>query len=175
MFLATQVASQVGTLALVPQVVDAVKVPVIAAGGIADGRGIAAAMTLGASGVQCGTTYLFCPEATLSPLHRAALKSAREDETALTTIFTGRPARSIVNRAMRELGLLPSGVPDFPLASAGMRALMLKAEAQGSREFIALWAGQGITLCSELPARDLTLKLASQALQKLGAHRTSSD
>jgi nitronate monooxygenase len=168
MFLATEVASQVGTLALVPQVVDAVKVPVIAAGGIADGRGIAAAFALGASGVQCGTAYLFCPEATLSPLHRAALKSAREDATAVTTIFTGRPARSIINRAMRELGLLPSGVPEFPLASAGMRELMLKAESHGSPEFTALWSGQAVTLCRELPARDLTLKLASQALEKLG-------
>jgi nitronate monooxygenase len=175
MFLATEVASQVGTLALVPQIVDAVKAPVIAAGGIADGRGIAAAFALGASGVQCGTTYLFCPEATLSSLHRAALKSARDDGTALTTIFTGRPARSIVNRAMRELGLLPGGVPEFPLASAGMRALILKAESQGSREFTALWSGQAVTLCHELSAGDLTLRLASQALEKLGMlGRTSS-
>jgi nitronate monooxygenase len=168
MFLATEVPSQVGTLALVPQIVDAVKVPVIAAGGIADGRGIAAAIALGASGVQCGTVYLFCPEATLSPLHRAALKSARDDGTAITNIFTGRPARSIVNRAMRELGLLPGGVPEFPLASAGMRALMIKAESQGSPEFTALWSGQAVTLCHEFPARDLTLRLASQALERLG-------
>jgi nitronate monooxygenase len=168
MFLATEVASQVGTLALVPQIVDAVKLPVVAAGGIADGRGIAAAFALGASGVQCGTAYLFCPEATLSPLHRAALKSARDDGTALTTIFTGRPARSIVNRAMRELGFLPGGVPEFPLASAGMRALMGKAESQGSSEFTALWSGQAVTLCRELPARDLTVRLAAQALDKLG-------
>jgi nitronate monooxygenase len=164
MFLATEVPSQVGTFALVPQIVDAVKVPVIAAGGIADGRGITAAFALGASGVQCGTAYLFCPEATLSPVHRAALKSARDDGTALTNIFTGRPARSIVNRAMRELGLFPGGVPEFPLASADMRALMIKAESQGSPEFTALWSGQAATLCHELPARDLTLGLASQAL-----------
>src|SRR5207253_2426733 len=104
MFLTTEVATQVGTLALVPQVVDAVKVPVIAAGGIADGRGIAAAFALGAAGVQCGTAYLFCPEATLSPVHRASLKSVRDDSTAISTVFTGRPARSIMNRIMREVG-----------------------------------------------------------------------
>jgi nitronate monooxygenase len=167
MFLATEVACQVGTLALVPQVADAVKVPVIAAGGIADGRGIAAAFALGASGVQCGTAYLFCPEATLSRLHRAALRTAREDETAITTIFTGRPARSIVNRAVRELGFLPEGMPQFPLASGDMRALMVKAETQGSSAFTALWSGQAVTLCQELPARDLTQKLAAQALARL--------
>ena len=167
MFLTTEAASQVGTLALVPQIVDAVKIPVIAAGGIADGRGIAAAFALGAAGVQCGTAYLFCPEATVSPVHRASLKSAREDSTAISTIFTGRPARSIVNRFMRELGPLPESVPDFPLASAAVRPLALKAEAKGSPDFTQLYSGQAVTLCRELPARDLTLKLAAQALEKL--------
>jgi nitronate monooxygenase len=104
MFLSDDVSTQVGTMALVPQVVDAVKVPVIAAGGIADARGIAAAFALGASGVQIGTAYLFCPEATIKPVHREALKRARENETALTNVFTGRPARGIMNRAMREVG-----------------------------------------------------------------------
>jgi nitronate monooxygenase len=168
MFLATDVAAQVGTFALVPQVVDAVHVPVIAAGGIADGRGIAAAFALGAAGVQCGTAYLFCPESTVSPIHRASLKSAHDDSTAISTIFTGRPARSIMNRIMRELGPLPDGVPDFPLASTAMRPLALKAEAKGSPDFTQLYSGQAVTLCRELPARELTLKLAAQALERLG-------
>jgi len=167
MFLTMDVASQVGTLALVPQVVDAVRIPVIAAGGIADGRGIAAALALGASGVQCGTAYLFCPEATVSPVHRASLKSAGDDSTAISTIFTGRPARSIMNRIMRELGPVPAGVPDFPLASAAVRPLTLKAESLGSPDFTQLYAGQAVTLCRDLPARDLTLRLAAEALEKL--------
>ena len=169
MFLTSDVSSQVGTLALVPQVVDAVKIPVIAAGGIANGRGIAAALALGASGVQCGTAYLFCPEATVSPLHRAALKSARDDATAISTIFTGRPARSIVNRFMRELGPLPDGVPEFPEASAAVRPLVGKAEANGSSDFTQLYSGQSASLCRELPAADLTSKLAAEAWERLAA------
>ena len=109
MFLTDNISTQVGTMALVPQVVDAVKVPVIAAGGIADARGIAAAFALGASGVQIGTAYLFCPEATIRPVHREALKRAKENETALTNVFTGRPARGIMNRAMREIGPMSEG------------------------------------------------------------------
>jgi nitronate monooxygenase len=168
MFLTSDVATQVGTFALVPQVVDAIKLPVVAAGGIADGRGIAAAFALGASGVQCGTAYLFCPEATVAPLHRASLKSARDDSSALSTIFTGRPARSITNRIMRELGAIPPGVPDFPLASAAIRPLAAKAEQLGSSDFTQLYTGQAVTLCRELPAADLTLKLATDALARLG-------
>src|SRR5579872_392032 len=169
MFLSTDVAAQVGTFALVPQVVDAVHVPVIAAGGIADGRGIAAAFALGAAGVQCGTAYLFCPESTASPVHRASLRSAHDDSTAISTIFTGRPARSIKNRIMRELGNLPEGVPDFPLASAAVRPLALKAEANASPDFTQLYSGQAVTLCRELPARELTLKLAAQAQERLAS------
>ena len=129
MFLTADVESQVGTMALVPQVVDAVDVPVIAAGGIADGRGIAAAFVLGASGVQIGTGYLLCPEATISGLHRAALRSPAALETALTNVFTGRPARSIVTRLMREVGPLSAAAPAVPAgdrrgapAAAGRRA-----------------------------------------------------
>src|SRR5580704_5119630 len=103
-FLTQDVSTQVGTMALVPQVVDAVRVPVIAAGGIADARGIVAAFALGASAVQIGTAYLHCPEAKISPLYRQALKGTRENETAITNVFTGRPARAIVNRFMREVG-----------------------------------------------------------------------
>src|SRR5205807_10053560 len=120
MFLTTEPASQLGTLVLVPQVVDAVRVPVVAAGGIADGRSIAAAFALGASGVQMGTAYLLCPEARISAYHRAALKSARDNLTVMTNVLTGRPARVFMNRIVREIGPLADGVPAFPLASAAV-------------------------------------------------------
>src|SRR5882757_8090831 len=116
MFLTDDLASQVGTFALVPQVVDAVKVPVIAAGGIADARGIVAAFALGAAGVQLGTAYLHCPESKITPLHRAALRAARDDATAVTNLHTGRPARGLVNRLMREVGPISDVAPEFPLA-----------------------------------------------------------
>jgi nitronate monooxygenase len=169
MFLTTEPASQVGTLALVPQVVDAVRVPVIAAGGIADGRGIAAALALGASGVQMGTAYLLCPEARISTYHRAALKSARDNLTVVTNVLTGRPARVFMNRIVRELGPLATGVPSFPLPGAALAPLRTKAESQGSADFSALYAGQAAALGRELPAGDLTLKLAAEALARLGA------
>jgi len=168
MFLTTEPASQVGTLALVPQVVDAIRIPVIAAGGIADGRGIAAAFALGASGVQMGTAYLLCPEARISAYHRAALKSARDNLTAMTNVLTGRPARVFMNRIVREIGPLADGVPAFPLAAAAVAPLRTKAESQGSAEFSALYAGQAAALARELPARDFTLKLAADALDRLG-------
>src|SRR5499427_1458951 len=103
-FLSNDLTTQVGTFALVPQIVRAVKAPVIAAGGIADAKGVRAALSLGAAGVQVGTAYLLCPEAATSALHRAALKSAAARHTALTNVFTGRPARAIVNRLVKEVG-----------------------------------------------------------------------
>lgn len=138
MFLSENLDSQVGTFALVPQVVRAVKVPVIAAGGIADARGVAAAMALGAAGVQVGTAYLLCPECTTSPLHRAALKSDASRVTALTNVFSGRPARGIVNRAMRELGPISASAPAFPLATSAIAPLRAKAESLGSSDFSPL-------------------------------------
>jgi nitronate monooxygenase len=167
MFLTENVHSQVGAFALVPQVVSAVSVPVIAAGGIADGRGIAAAFALGAAGVQIGTAYLFSPEAKISAPHRAALKSARDDATALTNVLTGRPARGVVNRAMRELGPLSDAAPAFPLAANALAPLRAKAEAQGSGDFSPMWSGQTASLGRELPARDLTQKLAGEALAQM--------
>lgn len=168
MFLSEDLNTQIGTLALVPQIVDAVKVPVIAAGGIADAKGVAAAMALGAVGVQVGTAYLLCTEATTSALHRAALKSAAAQFTALTNIFSGRPARGIVNRIMRELGPISAAAPAFPLAASAIAPLRAKAESMGSSDFSPLWAGQNTTGCKEISAGLLTQELA-------GGHQVSPE
>jgi nitronate monooxygenase len=164
MFLTDEVATQVGLFALLPQVVDAVDVPVIAAGGIADGRGIAAAFALGASAVQIGTAYLFCPEATVPAAHRAALRSGGDADTALTNLFSGRPARGIVNRLMREQGPVDPAAPPFPLAGAALAPLRAQ-DATG--DFGALWSGQARALAVELPAAALTRRLAEQAAARL--------
>jgi nitronate monooxygenase len=161
MFLSEDLTTQVGTLALVPQVVRAVKVPVIAAGGIADARGVAAALALGAAGVQVGTAYLLCPEATTGPVHRAALKSEAARHTALTNLFTGRPARGIVNRFVREQGPLSPLAPAFPLAAAAVAPLRVAAEGRGSGDFSPLWSGQNPGGCREIPAANLTRELAA--------------
>lgn len=169
MFLTENVASQAGTFALVPQVADAVDVPVIAAGGVADGRGIAAAFALGASAVQIGTAFLFCPEAKVSALHRNALRSARDDNTAMTNLFTGRPARSVINRLIRELGPLSQDAPAFPLAGGALAPLKAAAEAKGSSDFSSLWSGQSASLGREMPAGQLTQELVREALERLRA------
>jgi nitronate monooxygenase len=166
-FLSEDVSRQSGTMALVPQVVDAVKVPVIAAGGIADARGIVAAFALGAAAVQIGTAYLQCPEAKIGPVHRKALKNTTDSPTTLTNIFTGRPGRAIVNRAIRELGPISDNVPDFPLAAVALGPLRSKAEAAGSGDFTPLWSGQAARLSRELPAAKLTKQLATETLDKL--------
>jgi len=160
-FLTADLSTQLGTFALVPQVVAAVRVPVIATGGIADARGVAAAMRLGAAGVQVGTTYLLCPEATTSPVYRAALCSPDASHTALTNLVSGRPARGIVNRLMRELGPLSDLPPEFPLASAAVTPLRVAAEVKGLGDFSALWAGQNPSGCKEIPAAELTRELAA--------------
>jgi len=159
-FLSDDLGTQVGTFALVPQIVREVKVPVIAAGGIADARGVAAVMALGAAGAQIGTAYLLCPEATTSAVHRAALKSEAARHTALTNLFTGRPARGIVNRIINELGPIGTTVPEFPLATSAIAPLRAKAESQGSGDFSPLWSGQNAS-CKEIPAADLTRELAA--------------
>lgn len=159
MFLTEDVTTQPGTLALVPQIARAVRVPVIAAGGIADAKGVAAAFALGAAGVQVGTAYLLCPEATTSAVHRAALKSEGARHTALTNLFTGRPARGIVNRLMRELGPMSALPPAFPLAAGAIAPLRAKAEARGSGDFSPLWSGQNASGCREVPAAQLTREL----------------
>ncbi|HXX85886.1 MAG TPA: nitronate monooxygenase [Casimicrobiaceae bacterium] len=162
MFLSADLTTQVGTFALLPQIVAAVKVPVIAAGGIASAEGVAAALALGAAGVQVGTAYLLCPEATTSGLHRAALKSRAARHTALTNVFTGRPARGIVNRLMRELGPMSAAPPAFPLATAAVAPLRAAAESRGSGEFSPLWSGQNPGGCREVPAAQLTHELAAE-------------
>ncbi|MBL8408625.1 MAG: nitronate monooxygenase [Candidatus Accumulibacter sp.] len=159
-FLSEDLNTQVGTFALVPQIVRAVKIPVIAAGGIADAKGVAAAMALGAAGVQIGTAYMLCAEATTSAVHRAALKSDAARVTALTNLFTGRPARGIVNRLMREIGPMSPAAPAFPLATAAIAPLRVKAESLGSGEFSPLWAGQNASRCKEVSAALLTIELA---------------
>jgi nitronate monooxygenase len=160
MFLSEDTTTQIGTFALVPQIVRAVSVPVIAAGGIADAQGVRAALALGAVAVQIGTTYLLCPETTTSPVHRAALSSDAARHTALTNLFSGRPARGIVNRVMRELGPMRSDIPRFPLASAAILPLRASAEAKGRHDFSPLWSGQNATGCRAIPAGDLTRELA---------------
>ena len=161
MFLSDDLTTQVGTFALLPQIVQAVKFPVIAAGSIADAKGIAAAMVLGAAGVQIGTAYLLCPEATTSAVHRVALKSEAARHTTLTNLFTGRPARGIVNRIMKELGPISTAPSPFPLAISAIAPLRAKAESQGSGDFSPLWCGQNASGCKEVPAAQLTRELAA--------------
>jgi len=163
-FLSDDLSTQVGTFSLLPQVIRAVKSPVIAAGGIADAQGVAAAMALGAAGVQLGTSYLLCPESLISTIHRQALKSNAARHTALTNIFTGRPARGIVNKVMREMGAINPLAPAFPLATSAIGPLRAKAEAQGLGDFTPLWSGQNATGCKEIPAGDLTRELAAKVL-----------
>ncbi|MAZ02505.1 MAG: 2-nitropropane dioxygenase [Sneathiella sp.] len=167
MFLSGDITAQPGTMALLPQVVDAVKVPVIAAGGIADGRGIAAAFALGAAGVQIGTAYLFTPQALITDIHRAALHHAKDNETVLTNVFSGKPARGIINRATREVGPISGDAPPFPTAGAALTPLKAKAEATGSGDFTSLWSGQAASLARDMDAGDLTRTFASDALQRM--------
>ncbi len=162
MFLTDDITTQTGTFALLPQVLRAVRVPVVAAGGFADAQGVAAAMKLGAAAVQIGTAYLLCPEATITPMHRAALKSEAARHTALTNLFTGRPARGIMNRFMREHGPMSAVAPAFPLATSAMMPLRTAAEALGSGDFSPLWSGQNASGCKEISAAELTRELAGE-------------
>ena len=152
MFLTNDLTTQIDTFALVPQILAAVRAPVIAAGGIADARGVAAALKLGAAGVQLGT----------SNIHRAALKSEAARHTALTNLFTGRPARSIVNLFMRELGPINALAPEFPLAATALGPLRTYSESHGTGDFSPLWSGQNVSGCREIPAAELTQHLMSE-------------
>jgi nitronate monooxygenase len=161
LFLTSDLSTQVGTFALLPQMVRAVTRPVIAAGGIVDANGVVAAMALGAAGVQVGTAYLLCPEATTSAVHRAALKSETARHTVLTNLFTGRPARGIVNRFIIERGPINDAVPAFPLATAAIGPLRAHAESRGSGDFSPMWTGQNVSGCCERSAAELTQQLAA--------------
>jgi len=160
-FLDHDLTLQMGTFALLPQIVQAVKIPVIAAGGIADVVGVKAALALGAAAVQVGTAYLLCDEATTSPLHRAALKSSASQHTALTNLFTGRPARGIVNRLMQDIGAISKNSPAFPLATGAIAPLRAAAEKIGIADFSPLWSGQNASGCREIGAGALTYSLMS--------------
>ena len=163
MFLTSDLTTQIGTFALLPQVVRAVRLPVIAAGGIVDAQGVAAALALGAQAVQVGSAYLLCPEATTSAVHRAALQSEGACHTALTNVFTGRPARGIVNRVMREVGPVSAAAPHFPWATGAMAPLRAKAEAANNGDFSPLWCGQNASGGLNIPAEELTRLLLAAA------------
>jgi nitronate monooxygenase len=165
MFLSSDLSRQIGTFALVRQVVDAVRVPVVAAGGIGDGRGVAAALALGAAGVQIGTAYLLCPESTVSPVHRRELEAATADSTAVTNVQTGRPARGILNRLMREQGPMADDVPEFPFAASVLVSLRQAAESDSRSDFSPLWCGQYPPRRRGMPAAELTRQLAAEALE----------
>ena len=159
-FLSDDLSEQMGTIALLPQIVRAVRLPVIAAGGIASAEAARAAMALGAAAVQVGTAYLCADEALTGPLHRAVLQSEAARHTQLTNCFTGRPARGIVNRLMREQGPISPNAPAFPLATAVVAPLRAAAEKRGNTDFTSLWSGQNASGCRSASAADITAELA---------------
>jgi nitronate monooxygenase len=168
MFLTDDVTTQIGTFALLPQIVAVVKVPVIAAGGIADAAGVRAAMALGASGCQIGSAFLCTPEATTSALYKAALQSPAAKHTALTNLFSGRPARGIVNRLMKELGPLSDLAPAFPLAGTAVLPLRAAAEKQGKTDFTTLWSGQNVGRIRIAPAEEIAKEFIDAWLAQSG-------
>jgi nitronate monooxygenase len=174
-FLSNDIEAQPGLISLLPQVRDAVSLPVIAAGGIGDGRGIAAAFALGADAVQIGTAYLLTPQALTSPIHRAALARARDDSTRLTNLFTGRPARALLNRLVAEVGPISSDAPAFPLATGALVPLRGAAEKRGSGDFSPLWAGEAAALAREESAETLTRQLWADAVEIMSRLRLRTD
>jgi nitronate monooxygenase len=164
-FLGSDPAEALGLFALVPQIADAISLPVIAAGGIFDGRGIAAALTLGASAVQIGSAYLHCPESLLADKQRAIL---RERPTLFTNIYSGGLARAVRGRLVDEIGAIRSDAPPYPLAGAVTMPLVRAAVARGDFELLPNLAGQSARRGVQLPAAELTRKLAAGALAILG-------
>ena len=162
MFLTDDITTQIGTFSLLPQIIKNVSVPVIVAGGISDAAGVAAALSLGASAAQVGTSYLLCPETNTTEIHRQALKSEASQHTAVTNLFTGRPARGIVNRIIQELGPMSNATPEFPMAATAISAIRKEAEAVGLNDFTPLWSGQNVSGCKEISATELTLQLAKE-------------
>jgi len=155
----------IGTVSLVPQIVDAVKVPVIASGGIMDGRGIAAALALGAGAVRMGTAFLTCREAGVPEVYKEAILAAREDQTRITRAFSGRPARGIVNRFLNEVESdeEPNAILPFPLQNILTRPLRTAATKQGRAEFLSLWAGQGVRMARQQSAAELIARIVGEA------------
>lgn len=171
-FLGDFQSSQVSTMALVPLCVDALDIPVVAAGGIMDGRGVAAAQALGAQAAQMGTAFLVCPESAIAPAYRQALAQAQETDTRLTRVFSGRPARGIVNPMMGALAADEDTVPPYPVQNALTGPLRRAAAAQGRASHLSLWAGQGVPAARVLPAAELVRTLEIEwhaARQKLAA------
>lgn len=166
-FLTDDMGAQPGTMALVPQLVDSLRVPVIAAGAIADGRGMAAALCLGASAVQVGTAFLLSPESTSLPVHRDALRHARDDNTAITNVLTGRPARGVINRIMREVGPMSADPLPFPLAGGPLTPLRAVTEKAGKGDFQPLWSGQSGALAQEVAAFDIARTMLDEAARLL--------
>jgi nitronate monooxygenase len=161
---------EIGLFSLLPQVVDAVRIPVVAARGIADGRGIAAALALGAKGVQLGTAFLGSPEAAIDPLFRRTLHEPRAAHTQLTRAFTGRPARAIATRFIREMAADAANTLEFPLQYGLTAPLGRAAASKNDPEFLAMWAGQSAPLVRTLIAAELieTLELETErALHRL--------
>jgi nitronate monooxygenase len=162
-FLGAPADEQMGLFALLPQIVDAIDRPVIAAGGIADGRGVVAALALGAAAVQIGTAFLHCPESLIGPAHRAALLDENAERTAFTNLFTGGLARGLPTRLTDALGRVRPEAPAYPSAAAALLPL-----ARAAAGFSPMWAGQAARLAAPMPARDLVERLASEALAILG-------
>ena len=156
-----------GTLALTRLVVRAVRVPVIAAGGIMDGAGIAASLALGAQAAQMGTAFIPCPESGASQTHKNALLAAREDITSVTEKFSGKPARGIANRFVREMGRSDAAQLAFPAQNSVTGKLRAAAAQAGNPDFLAMWAGQGLALSRALPAADLIARLESETVEAI--------
>jgi len=177
-------SGMVGTMALVPQIVDAVRIPVIASGGIMDGRGIMAALALGASAAQIGTAFLTCTESAACEAYKQALSSAHEDQTRITRAFSGRPARGIVNRFMKEVEIehardVSDAILPFDIQNPLTRPLRTAAAKQGRAEFLSLWAGQGVRMTRRQSATELVerlvreMEVALTALQQSAAARST--
>ena len=166
-FLGDFEAALVGTMALVPQMVDAVRVPVIAAGGIMDGRGIAASLMLGASGAQLGTAFLTCAESEAAPVWKAALRGARDDQTRVSRVYSGKPARGLINEFILKLGPVEDEIPAYPIQNALTRPIRQAAAKANRPEFMSLWAGQAAGMSRGLPAAELVAALVKETIAAL--------
>jgi nitronate monooxygenase len=173
-FLGDSTLALVGTMALVPQIVDAVRIPVIAAGGIMDGRGIAASLMLGAAGVQLGTAFMRCPEAGTAPVWKEAVRIARDNVTRVTRVYSGRYARGVVNDFMQRMLPVEQEIPAYPIQNALTGEIRRTAAKAGRPEFLSLWAGQAASLSREIPAADLVAALVTETLSALDLHATKA-